>query len=71
MSHGVDGALSYALFRHLRGQDPRHWLSSTLRHTALPFVATAVFLAAVGGAMAAYVPEATSVGQVIEHARQP
>jgi hypothetical protein len=67
----VDGALSYALFRHLRGQDPRHWLSSTLRHTALPFVATAVFLAAVGGAMAAYVPEATSVGQVIEHARQP
>lgn len=37
----VDGALSYALFRHLRGQDPRHWLASTVRHTAAPFAVTA------------------------------
>ncbi|WP_326540950.1 hypothetical protein [Pseudorhodoferax sp.] len=64
----VDGALSYALFRHLRGQDPAHWLSSTVRRTLLPFAATAVFLAGVGAAMAAYAPGAKSVGQVMEHA---
>lgn len=64
----VDGALSYALVRHLRGQSPQHWLSSTLRRTALPFAATALFLVAVGSAMAAYAPHATSVGEVIHQA---
>ena len=64
----VDGALSYALFRHLRGQDPQHWLSSTFRRTAFPFAASAVFLMAVGAAMAAYAPGAKSVGQVMEYA---
>lgn len=63
----VDGALSYALFRHLRGQDPAHWLSSTVRRTALPFAATAVFLALAGAAMALYAPGAHSLGQVIAH----
>lgn len=66
----VDGALSYALFRHLRGQDPRHWLASTVRHTAAPFAVTAIFLVVVGAAMAAYAPGAKSVGQVIEHTKQ-
>jgi hypothetical protein len=63
----VDGALSYALFRHLRGRDPAHWLSSTVRRTALPFAATAVFLALAGGAMALYAPGAHSLGQAIAH----
>jgi hypothetical protein len=66
----VDGALSYALFRHLRGQDPRHWLASAVRHTAGPFAATAIFLIVVGAAMGAYAPGAKSVGQVIEHTKQ-
>ena len=64
----VDGALSYVLFRHLRGQGSQHWLSSTFRRTAIPFAATAVFLIAIGAAMAAYAPGAKSVGQVMEHA---
>ncbi|CAN7535024.1 hypothetical protein LJR039_003682 [Pseudorhodoferax sp. LjRoot39] len=64
----VDGALSYALFRHLRGQDPAHWLASTVRRTVLPFAATAVFVALVGAAMAAYAPGAQSIGQVMAHA---
>lgn len=64
----VDGALSYVLFRHLRGQDPQHWLSSAFRRTVLPFTATSVFLVAVGAAMAAYAPGAKSVGQVMKHA---
>lgn len=64
----VDGSLSYVLFRHLRGQDPRHWLSSTFRHTAAPFAVTAVFLFAAGAAMAVYALGAKSVGQVMAHA---
>lgn len=64
----VDGALSYALFRHLRGQDRQHWLASAFGRTIWPFTATAVFLMVVGAAMAAYAPGAKSVGQVVKHA---
>ena len=64
----VDGALSYALFRHLRGLDPQHWLSSAVRRTVLPFAVTAVFLVAAGAAMTAYAPGAKSLGQVLERA---
>ena len=64
----VDGALSYALFRHLRGQVPQHWLFSAFRRTVVPFAATALFLGAIGAAMAAYAPGAKSVGQVMQHA---
>jgi len=64
----VDGALSYALFRYLRGHDPQHWLASTFRRTALPFAATALFLAGTGAAMSAYAPGAKSLGQVVEYA---
>ena len=64
----VDSALSYALFRHLRGQDPQHWLASTFRRTLLPFAVTAAFLCAAGAGMAFYAPGAKSVGQVVKHA---
>jgi hypothetical protein len=63
----VDGALSYALFRHLRSKDRPYWVTSALRHTLVPFVVTGVFLAAVGGAMSLYAPGAKSVGQVVKH----
>ncbi len=66
----VDGALSYALFRRLNREDARHWLSSTFRHTLLPFVVTAAFLSGVGAAMAVYAPGAQSVGQVLDYASQ-
>lgn len=64
----VDGALSYALFRYMRGHDPRHWLVSAVSRTAVPFAATAVFVAILGAAMLAYAPGASSIGQVLEHA---
>lgn len=64
----VDGALSYALFRHLRGQEQRHWLASAFARTVWPFTATAVLLVAVGAAMTAYAPGARSVAQVVKHA---
>ena len=63
----VDGALSYALYRHLRGKDAPHWLSTAFRRTALPFGATAIFLAVVAAAMSAYAPGARSVGEVVRH----
>ncbi len=63
----VDGALSYALFRHLRSEDRPHWVASALRHTLVPFMVTGVLLAAVGAGMSVYAPGAKSVGQVVEH----
>lgn len=65
----VDGALSYALFRHLRRHEPEHWLASTLRRTALPFFLTAVFLAAMGAAMSAYSPGVHTIGEFTRQVR--
>jgi hypothetical protein len=63
----LDGALSYTLYRHLRrdalGQ-PRHWVQTALRRTVWPFVAVAVFLAAVGAALQLCAPEAHTLGGV-------
>lgn len=61
----VDGALSVALYRYLRGDDPAHWLVTAIRRTALPFLATAVFLAVIGAVMSAYAPGARSIGEVV------
>jgi hypothetical protein len=60
-----DGVLSYSLYRHLRALHARHWLATAVQRTALPFGATAVFLALMGVAMGAYAPGARSVGEVI------
>ena len=67
----VDGMLAYALFRHLRGQDPQHWLASTWRRTWGPFLATAVFLAVAGAVLATVAPGAQSIGQVLAQRAAP
>ncbi|WP_234413672.1 hypothetical protein [Ideonella sp. A 288] len=64
----VDGALSYAFYRHLRGDDPQHWLATAVKRSALPFLITALFLAAVGWAMSSYAPGARSIGEVVRRA---
>ena len=64
-----DGVLSYSLYRRLSGGDRSHWLGTAVRRTLLPFGLTAVFLVAMGAAMAHYAPEARSIGQVIHHVR--
>jgi hypothetical protein len=64
----VDGALSYALYRRLYGQDPQHWLAHAWRRTRWPFAATAVFLCVSGLALAAYAPGAASLGDVVTQA---
>ena len=63
----VDGALSVALFRHLRGQDPRHWLTTAVRRSALPFAATALLLGLCGAGLAAYAPGAHTLSQALHH----
>ncbi len=50
-----DGALSYSLYRHLRGVGSSHWMGTALRRTVLPF----------GIAMAAYAPGARTLGEVM------
>ncbi len=62
-----DGALSYTLYRRLSAANRSHWLGTAVRRTLVPFGLTAVFLVAVGAAMADYAPEARSIGQAIHH----
>lgn len=66
----VDGVLSASLYRRLRGLETRHWLETAVRRTAFPFALTAAIVSASGWAMALYVPEAHSIGDVIFHSRQ-
>ncbi|WP_428420579.1 hypothetical protein [Methylibium sp.] len=62
----LDGALSYTLYRRLRaGDDSRHWFTTALRRTALPFALTAVFLAVAGAALSTYAPRARSIGEAL------
>jgi len=61
----VDGALSCALYRYVRGDDPAHWLATAIRRTVLPFLATCVFLIAVGAVLSVYAPGAHSIGEVV------
>jgi hypothetical protein len=62
-----DGILSYTLYRKLRRTESTHWLAGALRHTAAPFAITALFLWAMGAAMASYAPGSHSIGEVIHH----
>lgn len=64
-----DGALSYSLYRHLRGVGSGHWMGTALRHTVMPFGITAVFLCGVGIAMASYAPGARTIGEAVHQAR--
>ena len=63
----LDGALSASLYKRLRGIERRHWVSTALRRTALPFVLTALLLAAVGWGLQTAAPGAHSVGEAIHH----
>lgn len=59
----VDGALSVGLYRHLRHTERRHWLSSALRRTVLPFVLTGCLLTAGGWALTQFAPGARTLGE--------
>ena len=63
----LDGALSATLYRRLRGIERRHWVSTALRRTALPFALTALLLATVGWGLHAAAPGARSLGEAVHH----
>lgn len=65
----LDGALAATLYRRLRGIETRHWVSTALRRTVLPFAITAVVLSAVGWGLHSLAPEARSLGEALHHAR--
>lgn len=66
----LDGALSYALYRHFRGVERRHWVETAVRRTVGPLGLTMVFVSLLGAAMSAYAPGAHSLGEVIQHAQR-
>ena len=67
----LDGILSASLYRRLRRiEAQRWWLHSAVRRTILPFAVTAALLAVAGYVMSQYAPDARSIGEVIEHARE-
>lgn len=61
----LDVALAGGLYRRLRRIESRHWLSTALRRTALPFLLLALLAAATGFAAARYAPGAASIGDVL------
>ena len=67
----VDGTLSFTLYRHLRRTQPRHWLTTAVRRTVMPFLLTAVFLAVAGGVLSAAAPGARSIGEVVRGTDAP
>lgn len=64
----LDGALSASLYRRLRGIERRHWVTTALRRTLLPFTLTAVLLAAVGWGLQTAAPSARSLGEALHPA---
>jgi hypothetical protein len=63
----LDGALSATLYHRLRGIERRHWMSTALRTTAVPFVLTALLLMAVGWGLQSAAPGARSLGDAFHH----
>ena len=63
----VDGFMLTGVYGRIKRQDESHWLHGVLRRTWLPALALALFLAAVGGVIQWYLPEAHSLGAVVEY----
>jgi len=62
----VDIALGARLYRRLRGIESADWLRTALRRTALPFALTLVFFAGAGALVQHGMPEARSLGDVLQ-----
>jgi hypothetical protein len=60
----VDGALSYGLYRRVRGLKRQHWIKSAVSRTYVPFAVVVLFLAVAGAAMQWHTPSADSIGDV-------
>lgn len=62
----IDGAMSATLYRRLRHLPQRHWTATAVRRTVVPFILSALLLAAVGFGMAWAVPGAHTVGEFLQ-----
>jgi hypothetical protein len=60
----VDGVLSVSLYRRLQRIQSRHWLSSAVRRTALPFAMTALLSVCAGLLISHYIPHAHTLADV-------
>jgi hypothetical protein len=65
----VDGVLAASLYRRLRGIEQRHWLTTAVRRTFMPFFLTACFMLAAGWGMTMVAPGANSIGKVLLHVK--
>jgi hypothetical protein len=60
----LDAALVAGLYRKLRQEDARHWLTSAIRHTWAPALVAGLFLIVAGVAIQWALPDARSIGDV-------
>jgi hypothetical protein len=63
----VDGVLSYALFRRVKGLESPHWIKTAIKRTFWPLVATAVTLCIAGALLSSYAPGSKSIGEAMSH----
>jgi hypothetical protein len=60
----LDAALVAGLYRKLRQEEARHWLTSAIRHTWAPALVAGLFLIVAGVAIQWALPDAHSIGDV-------
>jgi hypothetical protein len=60
----IDAALVAGLYRKLRHDESRHWLTSAIRHTWVPALVAGLFLIVAGVAIQWALPDARSIGDV-------
>jgi hypothetical protein len=62
----LDGVLAVTLYRRLRTIDVRYWLETAIHRTYATFLWAGVVVVVAGFGMSHYVPEAKSVGEVLQ-----
>jgi hypothetical protein len=60
----LDAALVAGLYRKLRQEEARHWLTSAIRHTWVPALVAGLFLIVAGVGIQWALPDAHSIGDV-------
>lgn len=63
----LDAGLATGLYRTLLRAEPRSWLATAVRSTAIPACFVAALLALAGAIMQGVYPDAASVGTVVRH----
>lgn len=60
----IDGMVSASLYRRMKGVDPRHWLETAVRLTAVPVAGILVSATAVGVILQVLYPEVHTIGDI-------